>query len=182
MAHRARQLDPLSPIIGAQQAQAYSVAHQFDKAIELYSKLIAENPTFGRAHSEMAYAYWGEHKYADAIREWKLGSQLEGDKNYINWADNLDAAFATGGWPAAVRRGIEIDLASWKTKAGYVSAYQIAALYADIGDKEHAFQWLNTAYESRDNSIIDIRTDWAFDSVRSDPRYAELIHKIGLPE
>jgi serine/threonine protein kinase len=178
--NRARQLDPLSPIIGAQQAQAYSVAHQFDKAIELYSKLITENPTFGRAHSEMANAYWGEHKYAEAIREWKLGSQLEGDKNYIEWANNMDAAFGTGGWPVAARRGIEIYLASWKAKSGYVSPYQIAQLYAEVGDKEHAFQWLNTAYESRDNFIIDIRTDFQFDSLRSDPRYAELVQKIGL--
>jgi len=180
--NRARQLDPISPIIGAQQAQAYTVAHQFDKAIELYSKLIAENPTFGRAHSEMATAYWGQHKYAEAIREWKLGAHLEGDKNYIEWADNLDAAFGTGGLPAAVRRGIDICLAQRKAKSGYVSPYQLAQLYADIDDKEHAFQWLNTAYEIRDSSIIDIRTDSPFDTLRSDPRYAELVRKIGLPQ
>jgi len=155
--NRARQLDPISPIIGAQQAQAYTVAHQFDKAIELYSKLIAENPTFGRAHSEMGDCVLGPDKYAEAIREWKLGAHLEGDKNYIEWADNLDAAFGTGGLPAAVRRGIDICLAQRKAKSGYVSPYQIAQLYADIDDKEHAFQWLNTAYEIRDSSIIDIR-------------------------
>jgi tetratricopeptide (TPR) repeat protein len=145
------------------------VAHQFDKAIELYSKLIAENPTFGRAHSEMGNAYWGEHKYAEAIREWKLGGQLEGDKNYIEWAINVDAAFGTGGWPAAAHRAIDIYLAEWKAKSGYVSPYQIAQLYADAGDKEHGIQWPNTAYESHDNFIIDIRTDLQFDSLRPTP-------------
>jgi TolB-like protein/Tfp pilus assembly protein PilF len=66
--NRAHQLDPLSPIIAAQQAQAYSVDRQFAKAIELYKKVIADNPTFGRGHTEMANSYWGEHKYPEAIQ------------------------------------------------------------------------------------------------------------------
>ena len=67
--NRARQLDPLSPIIGFQQAQAYSLARQYDKAIELYKKVIADNPTFGIAHWGLARSYWAEHKYPQAIQE-----------------------------------------------------------------------------------------------------------------
>jgi serine/threonine protein kinase len=180
--NRAHQLDPLSPIIGAQQAQAYAYDRQFDKAIELYKKLNADNPTFGRGHTELAYAYWGSHRYAEAIQEWQTGSQLEGDKNYIEFAAAMDAGFRSGGWPNALRRGIETSLAQRKAKTEFVSAYQIAQLYADSGDKDRAFEWLNTAYQEHDPNLIGLRTDFAIDSLRSDPRYAELVRKVGLPQ
>jgi eukaryotic-like serine/threonine-protein kinase len=180
--NRAHQLDPLSPIISAQQAQAYTYAHQFDRAIEIFKKVIADNPTFGRAHSELGLAYWGAHKYPEAIQEWKTGSQLEGDKNAIEFAAAMDAGFRSGGWPAALRKGIAVSVAQRNSKAEYASPYSIAALYADLGDKDHAFEWLSTAYQEHDENLLALRTDTAFDSLRSDPRYAELVRKIGFPQ
>jgi eukaryotic-like serine/threonine-protein kinase len=178
---RAHQLDPLSPVIAAQEGQAYTYAHQFDKAIEIYKRVIADNPDFGRAHGEMAFAYWGEHKYPEAIREWNTASKLEDDKYYMEWAATIDAGFRAGGWPAAERKGLEVLLAQRKGTGTYISPYLIAAAYADLGDKDHAFEWLNTAYKERDTSTIQLRTDFAMDSLRSDPRYAELVRKIGFP-
>jgi len=67
-------------------------------------------------------------------------------------------------------------------KTGYISPYGIASLYADLGNKEHAFEWLNTAYQEHGHLLYGLRTDFAFDSLRSDPRYAELVRKIGLPQ
>jgi len=179
---RAHQLDPLSPIIAAQAAYAYTYARQYDKAIDLFKKLIADNPNFGRAHSELAYTYWGAHKYPEAIQEWKTGSQFEGDKKYIEYANAVELAFRSGGWAAAERKGIEVSLAQRKEPGSYVSPYQIAGYYADLVDKDHAFQWLNTAYQEHDILIIGIRADFAMDSLRSDPRYAALVHKIGFPQ
>ncbi len=181
-ANRAHQLDPLSPIISAQVAQAYVYDHQFDKAIEISKKVIADNPSFGRGHSEMATAYWGAHQYAEAIEEWKTGSQFEGDKNYREFATAVDAGFHAGGWPAARRKAIETYLAQRKEKNGYVSPYAIASFYADSGDKDHAFEWLNTAYQEHDEDLITLRTYFAFDALRSDPRYAELVRKVGFPQ
>ena len=66
--------------------------------------------------------------------------------------------------------------------AGYSSAFGIAALYSDLGDKDQAFQWLNTAYQEHGHLLYGLRTDFALDSLRSDPRYAELVRKIGLPQ
>jgi tetratricopeptide (TPR) repeat protein len=168
--NRARQLDPLSPIIGFQQAQAYSRDRQFDKANELYKKVIADNPTFGIAHWGLARSYWGEHKYPLAIQEFEADAQLEGDKNRIEYVAAMDAAFHSGGWPSALRMGIEVSLAQAKT--GYVPPYQIAQLYADLGDKDHAFRWLATAYQEHGHLLYGIRTDFAFDSLRYDPRYS----------
>jgi len=178
--NRARQLDPLSPIIGFQQAQAYSRDRQFDKANDLYKKVIADNPTFGIAHWGLARSYWGEHKYPLAIQEFEADAQLEGDTNRIEYAAAMDVAFHSGGWPSALRKGIEVSLAQAKT--GYVPPYQIAQLYADLGDKDHAFRWLATAYQEHGHLLYGIRTDFAFDSLRSDPRYTQLVHKIGFPQ
>jgi tetratricopeptide (TPR) repeat protein len=181
-ANRAHEPDPLSPIIGVAQAAPYIWARQFDKAIEILKKVITDNPTFGRAHGALATSYWAEHKYPQALQEWKTDAQLEGDKNSAEWAAALDAGFRSGGWPAALRKGIEVSLAQRKAKSGYVSPYGIAEFYADSGDKDHAFEWLNTAYQEHDVNLINLRTDFAFDSLRSDPRYAELVRKIGFPQ
>jgi TolB-like protein len=178
--NQARRLDPLSPIIAFQQAQAYSRGRQFDKAIELYKKVIADNPTLGIAHWGLARSYWGEHKYQQAIQEFEIDAQLEGDKNSIEYTAAQDAAFRSGGWPSAVRKGIEVSLAQAKTS--YVPPYQIAQLYAELGDQDHAFEWLNTTYQKHGHLLYGLRTDFALDSLRSDPRYAELVRKIGLPQ
>jgi TolB-like protein/cytochrome c-type biogenesis protein CcmH/NrfG len=181
-ANRAYQLDPLSPIIGFAQAVAYSSDRQFDKAIELYKKVIADNPTFSAALSGLAFAYWGQHKYPQAIQEFETSAQFAGDRNYAEFAAALGAGFRSGGWPSALRKAIEVYLAQRKSKTGYVSPYGIAQLYADLGDKEHAFEWLNTAYQEHDTGLTSLRTDFTLDSLRSDPRYAELVRKVGLPQ
>jgi len=106
-----------------------------------------------------------------------------GDKNAAEITAGMDAAFRSGGWAAALRRAVALSIAQRKAKAGfYVSPYGIAELYAELGDKEHAFEWLATAYREHDNSLINLRTDYAIDPVRSDPRYAELVRKIGFPQ
>jgi hypothetical protein len=60
-------------------------------------------------------------------------------------------------------------------------SYEIAALYADLGDKEHAFEWVNTAARNT-TAGCSLWTDFVFDSLRSDLRYTELVRKIGLPQ
>jgi TolB-like protein/Tfp pilus assembly protein PilF/predicted Ser/Thr protein kinase len=181
-AKRARQLDPLSPIMSYSLGQAYFSDHQFEKAIETFEKMIVEEPNFGRAHTGLAVAYWGSHQYAKAIQEFKTGAELEGDKNAAVFAAALDLGFRSGGWPGSLRNASETLIARRKANAGYVSSFLIAGLFADLGDRDHAFQWLNTAYQEHDFSMESLRTDFALDSLRSDPRYIELVHKIGFPQ
>jgi eukaryotic-like serine/threonine-protein kinase len=179
--NRARQLDPLSAIIGMAQAEAYFDDRQFDKATEMYKKVADDNPTFPAVHLSLATSYWAEHKYAQAIQEFENYSKLSGDKNDAELTAARDAGFHSGGWPASQRRVIEVLLTQRKDKAEYVSPYTIAEIYADLGDKDHAFEWLNTAYQEHDPWLYAIRTDFTMDSLRSDPRYADLVRKIGLP-
>jgi serine/threonine protein kinase/Tfp pilus assembly protein PilF len=180
-ANRAYQLDPLSPMIAYAQGAAYIRDRQFDKAIERFKKISVDNPTFGATHSGLAFAYWGEHKYPQAIQEYATAAQLWSNKPLAEFAAALDAGFRSGGWPSAARKAIEVLQAQRQAKINYRAAYQIAMLYADLGDNDHAFEWLNTAYQEH-FLVFGLRTDFTFDSLHSDPRYAELVRKIGLPQ
>jgi TolB-like protein/Tfp pilus assembly protein PilF len=181
-ANRARELDPLSPIIGVDLAQAYFYDRQFDKAIEIYEKVSADNPAFGEAHRWLGFSYQTLHKYPQAIQEWKTAAQLEGDKNAAEFSAAMDAGFHSGGWPGALRKGIEVSLAQRNANTGYVSPYGIAQLYAGLGDKDQSFEWLNTAFQEHDFWLLALPTDPLLDSLRSDPRYGELVRKIGFPQ
>ena len=179
-ANRAHELDPLSPVIVFQQGQAYTAARQYDKAIEILKKLVSENPTFGKGYDGLAGAYWGAHRFPESIEAFKKAAQLQGDAVYSEFAAALDRGYRAGGRDGADRAAAEVALQQRK-RGSYVSAYSIAASYADMGDKEHAFQWLNTAYQEHDVLLYQVRIDFNFDSLRSDPRYADLVRKIGLP-
>jgi serine/threonine protein kinase/TolB-like protein/Tfp pilus assembly protein PilF len=180
-AHRAHELDPLSPIIGLAQVGAYHSNRQFEKAIEICRKIIADNPTFGKAHSTLASVYWAQHKYPEAIQEIKTDAQLEGNKDLAEFAAALEAGFRSGGWPAALRKAIKVSVAQRNVRTSYTSPYQIAGLYADLGEMDHAFALLNTAYLEHDAGLVGLRTDFTMDSLRSDPRYVELVRKMGFP-
>ena len=144
-ANRAHELDPLSAIIACALGDAYTFSGQLDKAIEQYQKVIAENPSFGAVHVDLAAAYLGEHKFAQLIQEYKAYAQLTGDKNYSELAQAMEAAFRSGGWTAAAHKGIDVLAAQHKAGANYLAPYYIAGFYANTGDKEHAFEWLNIA-------------------------------------
>ena len=118
--------------------------------------------------------------YPDVIKELKLYGQLYGDKKQTEFASALEQGFRSGGWKGALTKGIEIRQA--QRKSDYSSAYKIAQLYADLGNKDQAFRWLDTAYQERDFNLIGLNTDFLLDPLRSDPRFAELVRKVGLPQ
>ncbi len=178
-AARARELDPLSPIIALSRARVYLSARQFDEAIVEAKRVAAENPTFPVAHLYLAQAYWGKGMYPQAIEEGNAFGQLDGDPNEVQFAAALDEGYKAGGWKEALKRGIAARLA--QRKSGYASPYSIAQLYAQAGDKEQAFYWLDTAYREHD-TVYQLKTDFMLDPLRSDPRFAELVKKVGLPQ
>jgi adenylate cyclase len=178
--NRAHQLDPLSPIISYDLGRNHILARQYDEAIAVCKKVANENPTFTMAHYCLSVAYWGKRMYLQSIEEFKVASQLSGDRNESELASAMDQGFRSDGWKGAYRRGIEASLAQRKT--GSSSAYTIATMYAELGEKDQAFQWLNTAFEEHDEDLLGLKTDSSFDPIRSDPRFAELVRKVGLPQ
>jgi tetratricopeptide (TPR) repeat protein len=158
----------------------YVDARQYDQAIQVCKKFENENPTFAQGHLCLAEAYWHKRVYPQVIEEWTAYGQLSGDRNQSDFASALGQGFRSDGWKGALMRGIEIRKA--QRKVDYSSAYNIAVMYADLGDKEQAFKWLNTAYEERDVGLLGLKTEFLLDPLRADPRLAELVRKVGLPQ
>src|SRR5215469_829730 len=179
-ANRAHQLDPLTPITTTLVGLVHIMARQYDEAIAVCKKLADENPTFAAAHTWLACAYWGKRMYPQVIEEWKAYGHLSGDRKDSEFASAMEHSFRSAGWKGALTKGIEIRQAQPKTS--YYSAYLIAQLYADLGDKNQAFRWLSIAYQERDSSLLSLKTDFLLDPIRSDPRLAELARKVGLPQ
>ena len=178
--NRAHQLDPLSTVIKADVGYFLFRARQYDEAILECKRVANEDPTFPYTHQCLAQAYWAKHMYPQVIEHWKIFGQLSGDQRESDFASAIEQGFRSGGWKGALTQGIQARQTQRKT--GYTSAYQIAILYADLGDKNKAFRWLNTAYQERDTYLYGLRTDFLLDPLRSDPRFAELVRKVGLPQ
>jgi TolB-like protein len=176
---RAHQLDPLSSVITSQVGDVHNMARRFDDAINVCQELASDDPTFSRAHHCLAVAYWGKRMYPQVIEEWKTFGRLSGDQHESDFAAALDGGFRSGGWSGALAEGIETR--QEQRKNGYSSPFVLAGLYADMGDKDRAFQWLDTAYHERDWLLTALKTDFLLDPIRSDPRFAQVVHKIGLP-
>jgi tetratricopeptide (TPR) repeat protein len=179
-AKRASQLDPLSPLITKQLGDVHIWARQYDEAIAVCKQVASENRTFAPAHYCLTEAYWGKRMYPQVIEEWKVYGQLSGRRNESEFASAMEQGFSSAGWKGALTKGVEIRQA--QRKMGYSSAYHIATLYADLDDKDRAFKWLNTAYLERDFNLLSLKTDFRLDPLHSDPRFAELVRKVGLPQ
>jgi TolB-like protein/DNA-binding winged helix-turn-helix (wHTH) protein len=178
--NRAHELDPLSPVISRVVGSVFGWTRHFDEAIAVCSKLAKDDPTFAIAHDCLAQEYWGKRMYPQVIEEWRIFGQLSGFPGDIESAAAMERGFQSAGWKGALTKLIEYRIAQRKT--AYYSAFLIATFYAELGDKEHAFAWLNTAYRERDWLMISLKTHFRLDSLRSDPRFAELVRKVGLPQ
>jgi tetratricopeptide (TPR) repeat protein len=176
----ALQLDPLSLIIRRDFGADHIFIRQYDEAIVICKKLVDENPKFSTAHSCIAEAYWRKRMYSQAIEEYEVESQISGDRDESDYVSAMEKGFRSGGWRGALARGIEVLKEQRKT--GSSSAYWIASSYAELGDKDRAFEWLNTAFQEHDEYLLGLKTDLSIDPIRSDPRFSELVRKVGLPQ
>lgn len=179
-ANRAFQLDPLSPIKAVAVGTVHNTGRRYDDAIAVCKKLTAESPAFAGAHLCLAQAYWGKGLYLEVVNEFTAYGQLSGDRNSLDFAAALAKGYRSGGWNGALSKALETRLSQRKTS--YVSRYEIATLYASLGDKDRAFKWLYAAYSDRDIGLIRLKTDFLLDPLRSDPRLLELARKVGLSQ
>lgn len=177
--NRAHDLDPLSPVIARVMGGNMVDAGEYDQGIAICKQLVQENPTFAIAHDCLVYAYWGKHMYADAVEEWKIEGQLNQNPDDIKFTDALEKGFRSSGWKGAMTAAASVF--EERRKNGYASAFQIARFYADAGDRERAFRWLDLAFREHDGLLLDLNISPGLDNIRSDPRFADLVRKVGLP-
>jgi TolB-like protein len=177
---QAHLLDPTSLVIRRVKGSILVAARRYDDAITVCHQLLVENPTYNLAHDCLGYAYWGKHMYPQVIEQWEAFGSHSGNGDFAEFGDAAERGFRVAGWQGALTQGIHVLLGQRQT--AYVSPYLIARLYADLGDKEKAFEWLNTAYREHDFLLRELNTDFALDNLRSDPRFVELVRNVGLPK
>ena len=172
---KAESLDPLSLIINADLAEILVLAHSYDESIRQSRKTIEMDPNFALAHNQLAQAYLQKHMYDEAVAELQKAVQLSGGSPTC--IANLARAYvASGKRTEAVK--LLGDLKK-RSIPGYSNASEIATIYASLGDTDQAMTWLEKAYDERVNPGVLLRP--GFDPLRSDSRFQDLIHRIGLP-
>jgi tetratricopeptide (TPR) repeat protein len=171
---KAQNLDPLSLIINADLAELFLIAHSYEESIEQSRKTIEMDSNFALGHNQLAQAYLQKQMYSEAIAELQEAIQISGGSP--TFTANLARAYAGSG-----RRNPAIDLLNdlkKGAKPGYSHASEIAVVYAALGDKDQAMTWLEKGYEERFNPGVLLRP--GFDPLRSDPRFHDLVRRIGL--
>jgi TolB-like protein/DNA-binding winged helix-turn-helix (wHTH) protein/Tfp pilus assembly protein PilF len=171
---KAQNLDPLSLIINADLAELFLIAHSYEESIEQSRKTIEMDSNFALGHNQLAQAYLQKQMYSEAIAELQKAIQISGGSP--TFTANLARAYAGSG-----RRNPAIDLLNdlkKGAKPGYSHASEIAVVYAALGDKDQAMTWLEKGYDERFNPGVLLRP--GFDPLRSDPRFHDLVRRIGL--
>jgi TolB-like protein/DNA-binding winged helix-turn-helix (wHTH) protein/Tfp pilus assembly protein PilF len=171
--NKAQALDPLSLIIGADIADALCIAHAFDDAVQQSRKTLELDPHFAVGHYELGQALVQTHKIDEAIGEFLKAIEISGHSAVFD--SNLAYGYAVSG-----RRDEAIKIAGdLEARYGLNAAANIALIHVGLGDQDTALSWLNKAYDARFNPSILLRP--SFDPLRSNPKFKDLLHRIGLP-
>jgi len=175
---RAQELDPLSIEKLGGLGEILFYQRRFDQAIEQCRKTLEMDPNSGFAHWAIGNVYVKKGQFAEAIAEYQKAIPLSGDSP--DEPASLAYALALSG---KRREALQvIDELKERSQRSYISPTQVAIIYSGLGDKDQAFAWLNKAYEGRDFILVYLKVDPSFDSLRSDPRFADLQRRVGLPQ
>jgi TolB-like protein/DNA-binding winged helix-turn-helix (wHTH) protein/Flp pilus assembly protein TadD len=173
---KAQNLDPLSLIIQADLAELLVIAHEYDESIQQSQKAIEMDPNFAMAHNQLGQGYLEKHMNEPAVAQLRAAVQLSADSPTC--VANLARAYAASG-----NKSEATDLLGElkkRSNANYSHGSEIATVYAALGDKDQAMIWLAKAYEERFNPGVLLRP--GFDPLRTDPRFQDIVRRVGLPQ
>jgi serine/threonine-protein kinase len=179
---RAVELEPLSLRFSLSQARILFFIRQYDRAIDQFRKTLELEPNFALAHEWLGDGYEQKGMHKEAIAEWGKALTLSGEGEQ---ASLLERTYAASGFETAVRALAQKKLERLNEKTGrgeYVPAAEYVMAYLRLGDKEKVFGWLAKAVEERNRFALEFKFNPIFDSLRSDPRFAELLRRVGLPQ
>jgi len=177
---KALQLDPFSPIYNTVFGLAYFYARRYDQAQEQFKKAIELNPDFFVTHYHLAWLHSQSGQYENAISELTRGRLLSGDDRTVKAAapdevalrKALAAEGARGFWQQLLRSNEKL--------AANIGEFDVPQIYARLGDNQKALEWLDRNYAERRALGTLLNVDPAFDSLRSDQRFGDLVRRMGL--
>ena len=173
----ALELEPLSRIINANHGQWLSVAGRYEEAHEQLRKTSELDPAWAYAHRAVGGNYARQGLYSEAVPHYEQAMMLENSPYRIGW---LGHAYAKSG-RVAEAHGVLARLDEL-AETRYVSPLERAAVYAGLGDLDKFFEWLERAYEGRASDMPFVRNFPGVEDVEQDPRFAELLRRVGLEE
>jgi tetratricopeptide (TPR) repeat protein len=178
---RARELDPFNLSTNVNVAQCLQAKRQYDRAVAEYKRVLELDPNFAATHYGLSgtYLWMGQHK--ESLWEWQEAARLAGDPEDLTMAKASAEAYEAGGLQASLRK--QLDMQTALAKRRHVNYAEFARLYAQLGEKEKAFEWLNKSLEQREYALYQmVKGAPSLDGLRSDPRYKEILRKMKLPE
>jgi TolB-like protein/Tfp pilus assembly protein PilF/predicted Ser/Thr protein kinase len=171
---RALELDPLSVVTNWSLGMNYFQARRYDQAIEQERKTLDLDPNFFLAHDTIGGSDVEKSMYKEGIAE--LDKSLAVTPGNVLGLMSLGRAYALAGRRADAEK--VLDQLNEFSKREYVPAITRVTVYAALGEKDKAFEWLEKGYDER--FLIFIKTEPAFDPLRSDPRFADLLRRMNL--
>jgi eukaryotic-like serine/threonine-protein kinase len=173
---KAQELDPFSLPINTWLGDVSYYAHDFDKAIALYEKVLETDPNYAYAHLSLSDAYLAKGMCDQGMKEALTYMGLIG---YADLAAEGKRTYMKSGCKALLLARIQGESDSQKTEFYY--PYEVAEDYMRLGNKEQAFYWLGRCY-SEHFGMVFVKVEPSFDSLHSDPRFADLLKRIGFPQ
>ena len=172
---RAKDLDPLSPIITRNVGLPLFYEHRYDEYIEFARQVLAVDPDFWGNHFMLGWAYQMKGDIPQSLAAYEKANQMHECPLTLS---HLAHAYALAGKKSEARK----LLAALQARATreYVPPFLIAFVYAGLGDKTQALVWLEKAYEERYWLMISLKTDPRWDSLRSEARFQDLERRVGL--
>ena len=173
-------LDPLNLRYNTNLGQVYFNGGQNDLALAQLQKTVEIDPNFADFYDMRATVHRAMGDYGSWLQDWRRNAELNADQDQMYVADEVKRVYAKSGYRAAVIRYIELQ--KQMSKRRYVDPTSIAREYATIGDKDQAFLWLEKAYRERARGLEVLEVVSTFEQLRSDPRYVNLLKRMGLQQ
>lgn len=176
-AKQAQQIDPLSLSINTTLAGRYRDLRQYAQSLEQAQRTLEMDPTFVPAHIALGAVYEEQGNWQPAIAEYQKAVDLS--KDSAPALASLSHAYAFSGNRAAARQSAE--RLQEMSKQHYVSSFDMATVFAGLGDRDKAFRCLEKAYGERESQLPFLNVSRRLDPLRADPRWQDLLRRIGMP-
>src|SRR5882724_2805716 len=176
---RAQELDPLSLLVQANAGVISYFGREYDQAIQELQKIKELNPKFAVPYWGIGLSYEQKGMYQEAVDQLQKGIAVSGGRG-VNSIASLAHAYGLAGQHGEAQKILaELEKRSKKT---YVSSYQIALVYLGLGQNDKAMKHLDNAYQEHSTLLTYLKMDPRFDPLRSDPRFQDLVHRVGLSQ